>query len=384
MTGKLVKGKGFRGALRYNLDKVERKVAEVLESTFARSGEHAILKEVQMVRSLRPRLEKYFYHTSINFPPEETLSSDIMKRIGLDYLDAMGLVNNQFIMFRHFDADHPHIHILVNRIDHNGSVRSDSNDYQQTEKILRSLEIKYHLRQVHSSRQTTERPVTKDELEMMKRTNAPSSKMKLQVAIKRALQSKPTLQQFILRLESQGIAVLFNQASTGYVSGISYQLNSLIITGGKLGSDFKWTSIQNKINYEQERDRQRIHEANIRARATGAAAGVNPKDYRRAGGNSSADNRKYPQDQNGGKDHLPLYKGAAGKHSSDKSSHPSDYRPDDKADSGKNENPQGLDLAALLDSYSFRDFVNPSDQPYADPPSMNPYKKKRRKRRSGR
>ncbi len=381
MTGKLVKGKSFRGALRYNLEKVEQKVAEVLESTFARSSEHAVLKEVQMVRSLRPRLEKYFYHTSINFPPEENLSSDIMKRIGLDYLDAMGLVNNQFIMFRHFDADHPHIHILVNRIDYDGTVRSDSNDYQQTERILRNLEIKYHLRQVHSSRQTGERPVTKDELEMMKRTNSPSAKMKLQLAIKRALQSRPTLQQFVGQLEGQGISVLFNQASTGYVSGISYQLNGLITTGRKLGNDFKWTSIQNRIDYEQERDRQRIHETNIRARAAGAAAGVSTKDNRRTGGNSSVDNRKYPPDQKGGKDHLSLYKRVAGKYSSDKSSHPSDNRPDDKAYTGKNENPQGLDLAALLDGYSFRDFVEPSHQPDNMDAGIIQYKKKRKKRK---
>ena len=34
MTGNIIKGKGFRGALRYNLEKVDNKVAEVLEHSF--------------------------------------------------------------------------------------------------------------------------------------------------------------------------------------------------------------------------------------------------------------------------------------------------------------------------------------------------------------
>ena len=69
MTGNMIKGKGFRGALRYNLEKVEKGVAEVLSHSFVEVSEKTIMKEIQMVRMLRPNLQKYFYHTSINFPP---------------------------------------------------------------------------------------------------------------------------------------------------------------------------------------------------------------------------------------------------------------------------------------------------------------------------
>ncbi|MEJ0032415.1 MAG: hypothetical protein WDO15_19610 [Bacteroidota bacterium] len=68
MTGKQIKGKGFGGALRYNLDKVGRKVAEVLDHNFTRVDANSILKEVMLVKVQRPNLQKFFYHTSINFP----------------------------------------------------------------------------------------------------------------------------------------------------------------------------------------------------------------------------------------------------------------------------------------------------------------------------
>jgi hypothetical protein len=120
MTGNQVKGKSFRGALRYNLEKVEKDKAEILDHSFVNASEKTIMKEIQMVRILRPDLKKYFYHTSINFPPGEDLSNKTMKLVGLDYLAANGFNQHQYIMFRHKDADHPHIHILVNRMDTTG------------------------------------------------------------------------------------------------------------------------------------------------------------------------------------------------------------------------------------------------------------------------
>ncbi len=250
MTANLIKGKGFRGALRYNLDKVAKNVALVLDSTFARSAEQGIMKEVQMIRSLRPRLEKYFYHTSINFPPDENISNELMKQLGREYLEAAGFTHHQFIMFRHFDAAHPHLHILVNRIGYDGKVMSDSRDYQVTENILRSLEIKYRLRQVAPSRSAKTRAVTKNEIEMMRRTGAPSQKLRLQQIVFQAQKGRPDLDTFIYRLTQQGVRPIFNQASTGHISGISYETGGFRTTGTKLGAGFKWPAVKASLNLD--------------------------------------------------------------------------------------------------------------------------------------
>ncbi len=266
MTGNMIKGKGFRGALRYNLEKVEKGVAEVLSHSFVEVSEKTIMKEIQMVRMLRPNLQKYFYHTSINFPPSENLSNERMNEIGGEYLKAAGFIQHQFIMFRHRDAEHPHLHILVNRIGYDGKVVSDSNDFARTEKILRELEKRYNLTEVMSSRQALKRAVTKDELEMMKRTNEPSHKVHLQKSIIDVLRAKPRIScsEFIQDLQRKGIQARFNVASTGYVSGISYFYKDMIVTGSKLGNDFKWTTIRNKLDYQQERDRTIIQRTNTR------------------------------------------------------------------------------------------------------------------------
>ena len=267
MTGSQVKGRSFRGALRYNQGKVAAGKAEVLDNSFINTSERNIMKEVTMVRMQRPDLKKYFYHTSINFPKDENVSNELMIKIGRDYLDANGFKQHQYIMFRHEDAGHPHFHILVNRIGYDGSVVSDSNDYARSEKVLRDLEKKYNLTEVVSSKLAKERGMTKNEMEMVQRRNMPSHKMAMQVIIKDLLESKKllTTDEFISSLNAKGVAVIFNQASTGYVSGISYSYQGMVMQGSKLGNGYKWSTIKNAINYEQERDRQRIHEANVRS-----------------------------------------------------------------------------------------------------------------------
>jgi len=297
MTADQVKGKGFRGALRYNLKKVDQGVAKILDMTFTSGKEDSIMREVALVRMLRPNLQKYFYHTSLNFPPNENLGNEQMILIANEYLHNMGFDQHQFAIFRHFDADHPHLHILVNRIGYDGKVVSDSKDYQRSEEVLRRLEKQHGLTEVISSHQAHERAMTKNELEMMKRTDEPSVKMKLQVVIKNVLSKKPDASQFIEQLEAQGINVLFNQASTGFVSGISYGYEGMQFKGAHLGNAYKWQAIKNAISYEQERDRTAIYQANVRTRERQSARAGQSEGRRPAAGinadtKATAGNRK--------------------------------------------------------------------------------------------
>jgi len=380
MTGNQIKGKGFRGALRYNLEKVNKGLAEVLDHSFVEVSEKMILKEIAIVKVLRPNLQKFFYHTSINFPPAENLSNEVMKQIAHDYLEQNGFTQHQFILFRHYDADHPHLHILVNRIGYDGKVLSDSNDFARSEKVLRELEQKYNLTNVISSRQASERAITKDEMEMMKRTNLPSHKMALQVIIKNILStnSKLTCSEFIQALQNKGVNVLFNQASTGYVSGISYGYDGLAFTGSKLGNDFKWTTIKNTINYEQERDSQIIHRTNTQ---TGA------NRFNKRTGDSNTLRDQEPLSKRGDKSNVTS-KGVRLSSPNDETSQSPRSNTRHQSHSASRKNPlnnksvseksHGLNLASLLDGHSHGGSLNADNQPDLD---IEYLKKRRRKKR---
>jgi hypothetical protein len=252
-------GKSFMGALNYNFKKLgdpdPKLRAELLETNFTSIDKWEIKKEVEWLRSLKPNLNRYVYHTSLNFPKEDILDNEKLLAIAHDYLRENGFTNNQYMIFRHHDADHPHLHLLVNRISFDGSVVSDSNNYKRSEAILRTLEVKYRLYTVESSSKAKLKAAGKSEIEMVIRTGKPSDKMVLQELLKQLVPQHPaTLQEFIKKSEAAGINFLFNQASTGRVTGITYFHNGFKAKWQALGNSFKWAELIKKINYEQIRD----------------------------------------------------------------------------------------------------------------------------------
>ena len=56
-----------------------------------------------------------------------------MVGIAAEYLSGMGIRNTQFIIARHRDREHPHLHILFNRVDNDGRTVSDRNDRYRSE-----------------------------------------------------------------------------------------------------------------------------------------------------------------------------------------------------------------------------------------------------------
>lgn len=65
------------------------------------------------------RCEKPVYHFSINFHEAEAdrINPDLMTTIAKDTLKDLGLEKHQAMIVCHNDTEHPHIHLMVNRID---------------------------------------------------------------------------------------------------------------------------------------------------------------------------------------------------------------------------------------------------------------------------
>jgi len=79
---------------------------------------------------------------------------------------------------------------------------------------------------IERSNNISQRAPSKNEIEMSIRTGKGSNKMVLQETLKLILQNRgQPLADFIRRCEAEGISLLFNQASTGRISGITYFYN---------------------------------------------------------------------------------------------------------------------------------------------------------------
>ena len=160
MIAKSAKGKGFRGALDYDLGKEH---GRLIDSNMAGDTPRALAAEFGEIRRLRPRLTKAVLHVSLSAAPGEKLSDEQWRAIGQRYLKGMGLDDNQYVLTRHTDTEHEHVHLLANRIRFDGSVTSDSHDWRRQEALMRDIERDLGLQAVAPSREAVRRAPTQGE-----------------------------------------------------------------------------------------------------------------------------------------------------------------------------------------------------------------------------
>jgi len=253
MIAKMAKGRGFRGALEYDLQEGK---SELLETNLSGETVRAMAHEFGEVRQLRPTLGKAVVHVALSVPPGEHVTDDQWREIGHRYLEHMGFEDNQYVITRHTDTDHEHIHILANRITFAGEVVSDSQDWKRQEALMREIERDYGLSPVAPSKEAARRAPTKGEIEYAARTGQPSIKQQLQGLCDAAMQECRSLSEYVERLEAVGVDVIPTvQLNGAKVSGLMYRLDETLMKGSDLGKGYSPAGLAKKgVTYEQDRD----------------------------------------------------------------------------------------------------------------------------------
>lgn len=146
MIGKITKGSEFAGCVAYVLreDKARLLVSEGVSGTPEEMAEQFELQTL-----LNDKVKNTVGHISLSFSPEDgdRLRNDdrLMVKIAYEYMERMGIRDTQFIIARHTDREHPHCHIVFNRVDNDGRTISDKNDRYRNEKVCKELTEKYGL-----------------------------------------------------------------------------------------------------------------------------------------------------------------------------------------------------------------------------------------------
>ena len=127
MIAKIVQGRGFKGVVNYVLDKNK---AELLAADGLRlNTKDSVVRSFIIQSSLNP-IAKPVAHISLDFSAQdkEKLTNGKMIEIAKQYMAKMGYSNTQYLIARHNDTDHPHLHLILNRIDSDGKRISDQNE----------------------------------------------------------------------------------------------------------------------------------------------------------------------------------------------------------------------------------------------------------------
>lgn len=255
MIGKLKKGSSFAGCIRYVTGKDE---AKILASDGVLLGTNTeMAQSFELQRQLNPRIKKPVGHIALSFKPEDKprLTDEFMAKIALEYMQMMGIKDTQFIIVRHHNTHNPHCHIVYNRINNEGKLISDRNDYRRNEQVTKALKSRYGLTYGTDKSKTNTR----------KLRNAERAKYEIHNAVKDALEVADSWQKFKNELAKRGVLLElgYKDKERTKVQGIRFCKDGYSFKGtqisrgysfGKLNARFEGT--ENQVSARDNSARQ--------------------------------------------------------------------------------------------------------------------------------
>lgn len=251
MIGKLKKGTSFGGCIRYVTGKDEAKILASDGVLLGKNTEMAQSFELQ--RQLNPSIKKPVGHIALSFKPEDKprLTDEFMAKIAIEYMQMMGITDTQFIIVRHHNTDNPHCHIVYNRINNEGKLISDRNDYRRNEQVTKALKSRYGLTYGTDKSKTNTR----------KLRNAERAKYEIHNAVKSALKMADSWNEFKSELAKRGVCLelVYKDKERTKVQGIRFSND---------GYSFKGTQISRDYSFGKLNARFKVMENHLSARAS--------------------------------------------------------------------------------------------------------------------
>lgn len=151
MVARITIPASLSATLNYNEKKVQKGVAECLcASSFLLSVDqmnfYYKLNTFENRNKLNERATTKTIHVSLNFDPSEKLSDETLKNIADRYMEKIGFGDQPFLVYRHNDAGHPHIHIVSTLIREDGTrINTHRIGQNQSENARKEIEQTFGL-----------------------------------------------------------------------------------------------------------------------------------------------------------------------------------------------------------------------------------------------
>lgn len=230
---KIVQGGGFKGVINYVLDKKE---AQYLASKGLRTVDKSSMISSFITQSKLNPIAKPVAHISLDFSAQdkEKLTNSKMIEIAQEYMAKMGYGNTQVLMVRHSDREHPHLHLILNRVDFNGKRISDQNERFRSTQVCKELTLKHEL-YMSSGKENVKRHRLRE---------PDATKYRIYDALVKKVPLSASWEELESRLRAEGIEVGFKtKGSTSQIEGVRFTANDLTFNGSKVDKQFSYSKI---------------------------------------------------------------------------------------------------------------------------------------------
>ena len=250
MMAKIVKGSDFKGVVDYILDKNKGTKTVACDGLFMENKD-TIAMSFNVQSQMNSKVAKPVGHIALSFSKEDEphLTDRAMAGIALDYMEQMGIRNTQYLIARHFDKEHPHVHIAYNRIDNDGNTISDRNERLRSTRICKELTLKYDLYMSNGKEN-----VKRNRLKEPDRT-----RYELYDILKTEVCRCGYWNVLVANLKRQGVEVRFkHKGQTNEIQGVVFTKNGYHFNGSRVDRRFSYSKIDAALQRNRNEERMRL------------------------------------------------------------------------------------------------------------------------------
>ena len=250
MMAKIVKGSDFKGVVDYIIDKNKGTQIVAAKGLFMENRD-TIAMSFNAQSRMNGKVAKPVGHIALSFSKEDEprLTNRVMASIALEYMERMGIRDTQFLIARHFDKEHPHVHIAFNRIDNNGNTISDRHERLRSTRICKELTLKYGLHMANGKEN-----VKRERLKEPDRT-----KYELYDILKKEVGRCGNWDVLAANLKRQGVEVHFkHKGQTDEVQGVVFTKKGYRFNGSKVDRRFSYSKIDAALQRNRYNERMAL------------------------------------------------------------------------------------------------------------------------------
>ncbi|WP_373518766.1 relaxase/mobilization nuclease domain-containing protein [Pricia sp.] len=185
-----------------------------------------------------------YAHITLNLPHGEHLDDATFNQVSKEYMLQMGYGEQPYVVVRHNDTKHEHVHIVTTNVDGSGKVLGTFNSYRRNVATQQYLEKKFGLSPSPCTKQQRELPIHRLPELQFGMDDTQGTKFYLQDVLNGILQ-KHKVRSFDELAKLAGpyhIEIKQTKNESGRI-GVAYGLNNQKVTGHGSSTDPPYTGV---------------------------------------------------------------------------------------------------------------------------------------------
>ncbi len=158
MIGRILYRESCQGVLNYVFGKKGMRILGY-GNMYAQDISKKFFRDVLHFQGQRNATKNRYAHITLNLPRGEHLDDKTFYEVSKEYMEHMGYGEQPYVVVRHTDTKHEHVHIITTNVDEYGKVLGIFNSYRRNISTQKYLEKQFNLSPSPDTKQDKELPI---------------------------------------------------------------------------------------------------------------------------------------------------------------------------------------------------------------------------------